>query len=92
MPTPAGSDLVRLAASIASSLCAGANASVSGGEAETAEIVREALEANFRAEQAINREAEAALRDLGASASGMDQHKLITGLRERIAKAKRFVL
>ena len=92
MSSPAAPELARLAASIAASLCEGADACVRGSVAETGAIVREALAANFRTEEAIHREAEAALRDLGASASGMDHGKLLIGLRERIAKGKRFVL
>ena len=55
-------------------------------------VVVDTLRENFRVEEEINREAEQALGALGRSTAGMDQHKLMAGLRERIAKKKGFVL
>ncbi len=81
-----------LAEHIASRLCSGPEASVEGNQSRVAAVVRQAIEANFKTEQAINREAERTFERLGSSTSGMDRGKLIAGMRERIAKTKGFVL
>jgi len=84
--------LSALAEHIASRLCNGPEASVEGSQSRVAAVVRQAIEANFKTEQAINREAERTFERLGSSTSGMDRGKLIAGMRERIAKTKGFVL
>jgi len=84
--------LAILAESIAADLCSGPQPSVKGSQSEAAAAIREAIETNFKTEQAINREAERTLEGLGSSATGMDRGKLIAGIRERIAKSKGFVL
>lgn len=81
-----------LAETIAAALCGGSQASVRGSQSQVAAVIREAIEANFKTEQAINREAERTFEALGSSTSGMDRGKLIAGMRERIAKSRGFVL
>lgn len=89
---PSREQLARLAESIAEDLCLGLSPPVEGNPTKVAQIVEEALRANFRAEVEIEREAEQALAELGSSAAGLDRGKLLAGLRERIAKKKGFVL
>ncbi len=81
-----------LAERIAGGLCGGPQPSVKGSQSQVAQVVRQAIQANFKTEQAINREAERTFEALGSSTSGMDRGKLIGGMRERIAKSRGFVL
>ncbi len=78
-----------LAEHIAADLC---GASVNGSQSQVVAVIRQAIEANFKTEQAINREAERTFESLGSSTSGMDRGKLVAGIRERIAKSRGFVL
>ncbi len=85
-------DLDAVGQAIAADLCAGADAAVGGKAADAAALIAVVIERNFAAEAAIEREVEQQIAKLGAQAAGMDPHKLRAGLRERIAKQKRFVL
>ena len=86
------SDIEALAAAIADDLCGLPDAPAKGNPQAVARLVAEAIRDNFRIEEEINREADQALAALGRSAAGMDQHKLLGGLRERIAKKRGFAL
>jgi len=84
--------LESLGAAIARAVCVGPNAPVKGPEAMVASTAAAALQANFRAEAAIDSEVEKQIEKLGRAAAGLDQAKLRAGLRERIAKQKGFAL
>jgi len=86
------SDLAALAKAIAADLTDGDGSPVLGDPDIVAQAVERGIRANFEAEAEIEREAEQALAGLGSSAVGMDRHKLLAGLRERLAKQKGFVL
>lgn len=77
---------------IARALRTGGSAPVNGTEAGVSAIATAALQENFRAEAAIDREVEKQIEQLGSSARGLDPDKLRAGLRERIAKKKGFAL
>lgn len=47
---------------------------------------------NLRAEEALEREAEQVAEKLGRQALGMDQRKLIEGIKARLAKERGFTL
>jgi len=47
---------------------------------------------NLRAEEALEREAEELAEKLGRQAAGMDQRKLIEGIKARLAKERGFTL
>jgi hypothetical protein len=85
-------DLAALAAAVADDLCVKADAPVAGNSRTIARLVEEAVRENFRTEEEVEREVERTLTTLGGTAAGMDKHKLIAGLRERIAKKRGFVL
>jgi hypothetical protein len=85
-------DLEALAAAIADDLVLKPGSPAKGSTQAAAAIVAEVIRENLRLEEEIEREAQKALAALGSSAAGMDQHKLLSGLRERIAKKKGFVL
>ena len=85
-------DLETVAAAVAQGLCALPDAPVKGAPAAVAATVVAVLQENFRAEAAIDREVEKQLEALGGTARGMDTDKLRKGLRERIAKQRKFPL
>ena len=85
-------DLEKVAASVAAARCEGASAAVKGAPNEVAAVALAVLQENFRMEAAIDREADKQLEALGSAARGMDTEKLRAGLRERIAKQKKFPL
>ncbi len=85
-------DLERIAASVAAALCEGTSAPVKGSPGEVAQVALAVLQENFRTEAAIDREADKQLEALGSTARGMDTEKLKAGLRERIAKQRKFPL
>jgi hypothetical protein len=60
-------------------------------EEATARIQRLILE-NFQAEQALEEEAEEIARQHARRTAGMDQHKIIQGIKERLAKERGFAL
>jgi len=86
------SQLEAIGVAIARALCTGQNPPVKGPEADVAAAVTGALQENFRVEAAIEREIDKQIEQLGSSAKGLDQAKLRTGLRERIAKQRGFAL
>jgi hypothetical protein len=93
MPYGRFPDLAALAEAVADDLCVKPGAPVSGNPRGVAKISEEAVRENLRVEEEILREAEGALAQLvKGSAAGMDQQKLLAGLRERIAKKRGFVL
>ena len=47
---------------------------------------------NLRAEEALELEAEQLAQKLGRQALGMDQHKIIEGIKARLAKERGFTL
>ena len=56
------------------------------------ERVAKILIDDLRAEQALEDEAERAAVKLGRQALGMDQNKLIEGIKQRLAKERGFIL
>ena len=68
------------------------DAPLAGNPRIIARLVEETVRDNFRVEEEIEREVERTLVTLGGTAAGMDKQKLISGLRERIAKKRGFVL
>lgn len=82
----------RFADGLAADLCAGDPALVVGPGSKVAKIVRKILAANFAEEETINREVAQAFRALGSQTAGMDQAKILGGLRQRIADQRKFVL
>jgi hypothetical protein len=85
-------DLGALAAAIADDLCVKPGAPVTATPQRVARAVEDAVRENLRVEEEIEREAEKALAALGGSTAGMDKQRLLVGIRERIAKQRRFVL
>lgn len=85
-------DLSALADAIADDLCVKPSAPIAANPRVVAKIAEDSVRENLRAEEEISREAERALAALGGSAAGMDQQKLLSGMRERIAKKRGFVL
>jgi len=85
-------DLSALADAMADDLCVKPAAPIAANPRVVAKIAEDSVRENLRAEEEISREAERALAALGGSAAGMDQQKLLGGMRERIAKKRGFVL
>jgi hypothetical protein len=85
-------ELEKIAQAVAGALCDGGDAPVKGPLATVSAVALAVLQDNFRAEAAIDREVDKQLEALGAAARGMDTGKLRAGLRERIAKQKKFPL
>ena len=83
---------VRVAQAVAGALCEGGDAPVKGPLAAVAAVTLAVLQDNFRTEAAIDREVAEQLEALGSAARGMDTVKLKAGLRERIAKQRKFPL
>ncbi len=61
-------------------------------EKQLVERVARLLIENLRAEQELEEEAERAATKLGRQALGMDQRKLIEGIKVRLAKERGFIL
>lgn len=85
-------EIQRLAISIATDLCREDPPAIRGEMAKVAAAAANAIAANFHQESLIRREAEEALRKLGAQDPTIDPNKLFQGLCTRIAKTKGFVL
>jgi hypothetical protein len=85
-------ELESIASALAHALCEGASPVVKGPPGTVAAVALAVLQENFRMEAAIEREAEKQLEALGPAARDMDTGKLRAGLRERIAKQKKFPL
>jgi hypothetical protein len=85
-------ELEALSQTIASRLTDSADPLVEGAIDKVAAAIFEAVADNLRTEAEIDKEADATLEQLGRDATGMDRAKLRQGIRERIAKKKRFVL
>ena len=85
-------DLEVVAANVAEALCHGPDAPVKGSPAVVAAAISAVLQENFRAEAAIDQEVEKQLDALGSAARGLDPERLKAGLRERIAKQRKFAL
>ncbi len=85
-------DLAALAAATAAELCNGSDPPVAGNVVIVAQLLERGIRENFLMEEQIVQAADQALRDLGPSSAGMDKGKLLTGLRERIAKQRGFTL
>jgi hypothetical protein len=62
------------------------------GEKQLVDRVARVLLDNLRAEQALEEEAERTAQKLGRQALGMDQKKLIDGIKARLAKERGFIL
>ena len=61
-------------------------------EKAIAERIRRLIVDNLRAEEALEEEAERMAAKLGRQGLGMDQHKLIEGIKQRLAKERGFTL
>lgn len=61
-------------------------------EKQLAERIARLIIDNLRAEQELEEEAERAATKLGRQALGMDQRKLIEGIKARLAKERGFIL
>ena len=85
-------DLEAVAATVAQALCGGPDAPVKGSPSAVAAAIVGVLQENFRAEAAIDQEVDKQLAALGSTTRGMDTEKLKAGLRERIAKQRKFAL
>jgi hypothetical protein len=59
---------------------------------EVAQRVHRLLLENFRTEQALEEEAETFAHQHARRMAGMDQHKIIQGIKERLAKERGFTL
>jgi|WetSurSiteA1Bulk_404760.scaffolds.fasta_scaffold228822_2 hypothetical protein len=59
---------------------------------DATERIRRLLLENFRAEEALEEEAEGIARQHARQTAGMDQHKIIQGIKERLAKERGFTL
>ena len=77
---------------VAEALCNGPDAPVKGAPHVVVAAALAVLQENFRTEAAIDREVEKQLEALGGTARDMDTEKLRKGLRERIAKQRKFPL
>ena len=85
-------ELELVAANVAQALCGGPDAPVKGSPSAVAAAVLTVLQDNLRAEAAIDQEVDKQLEALGSTVRGMDTEKLRAGLRERIAKQRKFAL
>ena len=85
-------ELELIAAGVAQALCGGSDAPVKGSPSVVAAAIVNVLQENFRAEAAIDQEVEKQLQALGSAALGMDTEKLKAGLRDRMAKQRKFAL
>ena len=85
-------ELEALSQSVATRLTDTAEPLVEGPADKVAAAVFEAVADNLRIEAEIDREADVTLEQLGRDSTGKDLAKLRQGIRERIAKKKRFVL
>lgn len=85
-------ELEALSQTIASRLTDAADPLVEGPADKVAAAIFEAVADNLRTEAEIDKEADATIEQLGRDTTGMDLAKLRQGIRERIAKKKRFVL
>lgn len=92
MPFGPYKDVETFASVLAGELCAGDSPSVQGDANTTAKRIVAGITANFRAVAEVDREVERQIEALGSQAAGMDEKKLRSGLRERIAKQKGVVL
>ena len=89
---PSGGDVERLAARIAAELLNGDPVAIRGPVSVATKAVAVAINENLATEAAIEREAERAIEAMGRETLGMDRHKLVQGMRERLAKKRGFVL
>jgi hypothetical protein len=61
-------------------------------EKQVAERIRRLIIDNLRVEEALEEEAERMAAKLGRQGLGMDQYKLIEGIKQRLAKERGFTL
>jgi hypothetical protein len=81
-----------LAASVVGALLDQGLVHLNASREEATERIRRLLLENFQAEQAIEEEAEDVARQHARRTAGMDQHKIIQGIKERFAKERGFTL
>jgi hypothetical protein len=62
------------------------------GEKQLVERVAKLLRDNLHAEEELEREAERMAEKLGRQALGMDQRKIVDGIKARLAKERGFAL
>ena len=91
---PTRDEIQRLAIAIAIDVCREDPPAVKGEMNKVAAAAANAIAANFAAEASIRREAEEALARLskGRPDPTLDHNKLMTGLCDRLAKQKGFIL
>jgi hypothetical protein len=85
------SNIEKAAIEIAAALTSVEAPAVEAEPGALAELIAAAIKTNFEEEAAITRQAETTLASL-PSTVGMDQGKLLAGIKERIAKQRNFVL
>jgi hypothetical protein len=86
------SALNRLAENVVRGLLKGGFVTAKVPEQKLAARVVKVIIDNLRAEEEIEREAERIAEKLGRQALGMDQRKIIDGIKARIAKERGFTL
>lgn len=82
----------RLADEVVQTLVASGFIKAQVPQKQLVERVARLLFDDLRAEQALEDEAERAAQKLGRQALGMDQKKLIDGIKARLAKERGFIL
>jgi hypothetical protein len=89
---PTDKDLHRAAARLVSALVEKDLLAPREKPAELEKRVFGALQKNFQEEAAIDREAHRILEENKREMAGMDQHKLLVKIREKVARDRGFVL
>lgn len=82
----------RLAAAVIAALGRCGFVQLKAAEPALVERVTRLLVENLQTEQALEEEAERLAQRLGRQALGMDQRKIVQGIKERLAKEKGFQL
>jgi hypothetical protein len=81
-----------LAESVVGALLEQGLAHLTASREEVAQHIHRLLLENFRAEEALEEEAESVARQHARRMAGMDQYKIIQGIKERLAKERGFTL
>ncbi len=84
--------LARLAENVVRALVKPGFVKAKVGEKQLVDRIVRLLLDNLRAEEALEREAEQMAHKLGRQALGMDQRKIIDGIKARLAKERGFAL
>jgi hypothetical protein len=82
----------RLAENVVRALLKGGLATAKVPEQQLAARIAKLVRDNLRAEEDLEREAEQMAEKLGRQALGMDQRKIVDGIKARLAKERGFTL